>query len=307
MELFQLKCFLSVVEQQSFTEGAYAVSISQSSLSKYIGRLEDQLGAKLFDRSKRAVTLTPAGRVLEGHARRLLQDYGELEAAMKRFSGGGRLHIGSIDHMGRVGLAAPIASFLKRFPHGGVEIEIEKGDTLTLMNLLIAGRLDMAFVAAIASPVLDRTNLDEFQLAPYQLYPLVQDSYHVVVGRGHPLAGVERVSWPRLAQERLLLLDKTFSINPMIRQTFHRQGLTPQIGFECDQVDTLLGLAEQELGVALLSKKVASARYDVCAVPMEQAVRRDTILVVPRDLEGRERLAGHFVRHVVDYYREAGT
>lgn len=73
------------------------------------------------------MTLTPAGREFEPHARKLLADYDEMMASIKRFSNSGHLHIGSVDHMGRVGLTTPISTFLKQYPDGGVTIDIERG------------------------------------------------------------------------------------------------------------------------------------------------------------------------------------
>ena len=126
MDLFQLKCFVNVVDQRSFTKAAFEVSSSQSALSKQISKLEDELNVRLFDRSRRVVTLTPAGREFEPHARKLLADYDEMMASIKRFSNSGHLHIGSVDHMGRVGLTTPISTFLKQYPDGGVTIDIER-------------------------------------------------------------------------------------------------------------------------------------------------------------------------------------
>ena len=94
MDLFQLKCFVNVVDQRSFTKAAFEVSSSQSALSKQISKLEDELNVRLFDRSRRVVTLTPAGREFEPHARKLLADYDEMMASIKRFSNSGHLHIG---------------------------------------------------------------------------------------------------------------------------------------------------------------------------------------------------------------------
>lgn len=300
MDLFQVKCFLSIVDHRSFTEASHEVCISQSSLSKNISKLEDELGVKLFDRSKRTAELTPAGRTFEGHARTLMADYGALETDMKRYSEGGTLHIGSVDHMGRVGLAVPIASFLNQSSPGGVEIDIEEGDTRTLMNLLLAGKIDLAFIAHIQSPLQRASNIDDFDLSGYRLHTLVRDQYHVVVSKHHPLARRECLTWSEIAGEKLVLLDKTFSINAIIRDMFRQQGLTPNICFECEQVDTILGLVEENYGVSLMSKKVADSNYQVTAIPLDLPITRNTVLVEPRQF--KENLAGRFVRHTLEYF-----
>lgn len=182
----------------------------------------------------------------------------------------------------------------------------ERGDTINLMNHLLAGKLDLAFVAHIISPVSGISNLDGFQLDKYHLYPLVHDEYHTIVSRQHKFVHRDILSWEELTSERLLLLDKSYSSNAIIRDAFHQQGLSPNVAFECDQVDTLLGLVEEKFGVALLSKRVATTRYEVASVRMRSPITRDTVLVISKEVEARQRLAGEFTRHVVNYFEEAG-
>lgn len=69
MELRQLEYFVAVAEERNFTRAAERVHISQSGVSAQIRQLERELGAELFDRSARTVTLTPAGKAALDHAR----------------------------------------------------------------------------------------------------------------------------------------------------------------------------------------------------------------------------------------------
>ena len=304
MDLFQLKCFVNVVDQRSFTKAAFEVSSSQSALSKQISKLEDELNVRLFDRSRRVVTLTPAGREFEPHARKLLADYDEMMASIKRFSNSGHLHIGSVDHMGRVGLTTPISTFLKQYPDGGVTIDIERGTSLGVMDQLVAGKLDMAFIAHIISPFSKASNIDAYQLDHYRLYTLVVDNFHAIVSRRHRFAGLDVVTWQDLAEEKLVILDKSYGLNAIIRESFRQCGLRPNIAFECDQVDAILGMVEGNFGISILSKRIAATQYDVEAIPIDPPISRNTVLVVPKEVEARQRLAGGFVRHIVDYYRD---
>ena len=304
MDLFQLKCFVNVVDQRSFTKAAFEVSSSQSALSKQISKLEDELNVRLFDRSRRVVTLMPAGREFEPHARKLLADYDEMMASIKRFSNSGHLHIGSVDHMGRVGLTTPISTFLKQYPDGGVTIDIERGTSLGVMDQLVAGKLDMAFIAHIISPFSKASNIDAYQLDHYRLYTLVVDNYHAIVSRRHRFAGLDVVTWQDLAEEKLVILDKSYGLNAIIRESFRQCGLRPNIAFECDQVDAILGMVEGNFGISILSKRIAATQYDVEAIPIDPPISRNTVLVVPKEVEARQRLAGGFVRHIVDYYRD---
>ncbi|QAT49111.1 LysR family transcriptional regulator [Caproiciproducens sp. NJN-50] len=304
MDLFQIKCFIHIVDQKSFTKAAFEVSISQSALSKNISKLEKELGIQLFDRSKRLATLTPAGHEFESYARKIQTDYDALLSAVKRFSTSGHLHIGSVEHMGRVGLTAPISSFLKQYPDKSVSIDIEKGDTVGLMNQLMAGKIDMAFIAHIISPISKTSNIDAYQLGQYRLYTLLLDEYHVIIGPQHKFAKRETISWQELAAERLVILNESYSLNTIIRETFRQCGLRPDIVFECDQVDTILGLVEENFGVSLLSKRIATTKYNVVAIRMDSPITRNTVLVIPKEVESHQRLAGQFAHHIINYYED---
>lgn len=304
MELFQLQCFIKVVDLKSFSEAAFEVSISQSSLSKHISKLEDELKVQLFDRSKRSALLTPAGRVFLLHARKLLEDYADMTDALRQFSNSNRLLIGTVDHMGRVGVTIPIASFLNLFPGGHVSIEMKKSNTLELMDQLLSKKIDMAFIAHIVSSITGTSNIGAYQLEPYHLYTLVEDEYHAIVNKNHRFAGRDRISWEELAAEKLVLLDKTYSLSSMIRECFQHKQLPLSTAFECDQVDTLLSMVEKGFGVAILSRRIADSRYEVVSVPMEEPIARNTVLVVPKELEKHHKVTRDFVSHVLNYYTD---
>lgn len=304
MEIFQLQCFITVVELKSFSDAAYEVSISQSSLSKHISKLEDELNVRLFDRSKRSATLTSVGSEFLVHARKLLRDYEEMTDSIRRFSNSDHLLIGSVDHMGRVGVTIPIASFLSRTTDSRCSIEMKKGNTLELMNQLMGKKIDMAFIAHLVSPITGTSNIDAYQLEPYHLYTLVKDEYHAIVSKNHRFAGRSKIPWEELASEKLILLDKTYSLSTMIRDSFRHKTLPLTIAFECDQVDTLLSMVEKGFGVAILSSRIADSRYQVVPVPMEEPITRNTVLIVPKELEEGRRTAREFVNHILDYYED---
>ena len=130
------------------------------------------------------------------------------------------------------------------------------------------------------------------------------DNYHAIVSRRHRFAGLDVVTWQDLAEEKLVILDKSYGLNAIIRESFRQCGLRPNIAFECDQVDAILGMVEGNFGISILSKRIAATQYDVEAIPIDPPISRNTVLVVPKEVEARQRLAGGFVRHIVDYYRD---
>lgn len=99
MHTDQLEYFVAIAEQGSFTEASYELSISQSSLSKQINKLEEELNVKLFVRGRRQLMLTDAGRDFLVYARDALRNYRNICAELLKYSSGGTIHIGSVDHM----------------------------------------------------------------------------------------------------------------------------------------------------------------------------------------------------------------
>lgn len=88
------------------------------------------------------------------------------------------------------------------------------------MDQLVAGKLDMAFIAHIISPFSKASNIDAYQLDHYRLYTLVVDNYHAIVSRRHRFAGLDVVTWQDLAEEKLVILDKSYGLKAIIRESF---------------------------------------------------------------------------------------
>ena len=116
----------------------------------------------------------------------------------------------------------------------------------------------------------------------------------------------KEISWEQLAEEKFVLLDKRYSLNSIVRKSFQRLGIAPHIAFECDQADTILGLVEENFGVTMLSRRIATTRYAVTAIPLEHPLSRNTVLVVPWELEQKRKLAQRFVQHMVGFFQEKG-
>ena len=131
LNITQLKYFLAVTEHDTFLEAADEMNISQSSLSKQLGRLEDELGVQLFDRSKRSSSLTEAGKVFLKEAGRLLNQYQIMLSHMKIYKkNNGTFRIGSLAFLGQYGLNFKIAEFTASHPEYSITVEDVEEDIL---------------------------------------------------------------------------------------------------------------------------------------------------------------------------------
>ena len=146
MELRQLEHFVTVAEEQHFTRAAARVHVVQSSLSASIKALERELGEPLFVRDNRRVTLTQAGRALLPAARATLAAVDEGRDTVAGVHGvlRGELHVGAIQTLGVVDLAALLTTFRK--DHPGVTLRLSWGAAGDLARAVVDGELDVAFV-----------------------------------------------------------------------------------------------------------------------------------------------------------------
>lgn len=305
MNFLQLECFVSIAKNKSFTEAANEILLSQSSLSKHIVKLEIELGIKLFNRNTRNIALTIAGEEFLQHAKVLLDEYYNTLKKVQLYSNSYSINIGSIEHMSKVRLTAPIASFLDKFP--SVDINIKQGDTICLMDMLISYKIDMAFIAHIIYPFLDSSNISNISNYPLDnldLYTLVEDEYYLVVNKNHKLASKTKIDWTELANEKLVILGSRYSLNTVIKTTLKYLNVPAKIVFESNQVDTILGLINENYGVSLLSKKVAMGNDNLTTLSIDNPIRRNTAIVIRKDTVS-SGINKKFVEHILSYYNNS--
>ena len=146
MTLKQLELFLAITDQRSFSRGAELVSLVQSTASQHIRSLEDELGSRLFDRSKNGVYLTEAGRLLEEHARRICAACDDARLTMRRFAGAEEaiLRVGASTIPAACLIPDLLAPFSAAWP--GVRLELVQGDTREVLRLLQADAMELALV-----------------------------------------------------------------------------------------------------------------------------------------------------------------
>ncbi|WP_069815979.1 LysR family transcriptional regulator [Streptomyces sp. TP-A0874] len=251
MELRQLEYFVTVAEERNFTRAAERVHISQSGVSAQIRQLERELGAELFDRSARTVTLTEAGRAALEHARAALAAAGAVSEAVGEVTGliRGRLTVGMV-----VGCTIPplfdaIAAFHRAHP--GVEVSLLEGDSDHLVELVRAGGVDLALVGAAADPL---EGLGELTIVSERLVAAVPAE--------HPLAGESRVALRDLLRHPLVAMPRGTGLRTVFEQACAAQGLRPVVALEASAADAIAGLAGRGLGVAVLSHSMAAGYRD---------------------------------------------
>jgi len=239
-DLRQLECFCAVARAGSFTKAADELGIAQPSLSEQIARLEQGLGAALFERLNRRVELTPLGEAILGKAQAILEDAAALPEHFEQAREGvhGPLRVGAIPTILPYYLSPLLRTFTSRYPD--VDLHVREGKTAELADQVLEGILDLAVVSL---PV---------EGSGLVMKELFRDPLYLVVPEEHPLAREGSVKLRRLSQERLIILkdghclrDETLAVCDRARARFAGH-------FEADQFLTVFELIRAGFGVGIL-------------------------------------------------------
>jgi DNA-binding transcriptional LysR family regulator len=129
-----LQAFLAVADHRSFTRAAIMLNRTQSAVSMQVKRLEEQLHAELFHRTKANVDLSAAGERLLGYARRILSLNEEAVGRVREHRVEGRVRLGVMDDYGTLLVPPLLASFIASYPL--IDVEMETGLTSTMIHRL---------------------------------------------------------------------------------------------------------------------------------------------------------------------------
>ncbi|MET8971466.1 LysR family transcriptional regulator [Streptomyces hydrogenans] len=261
MDLRQLEYFVAVAEERNFTRAAERVHISQSGVSAQIRRLEHELGAELFDRSARTVTLTVAGEAALAHARAALASAEAVGRAVDEVTGlvRGRLTVGMVVGCTVTPLFDALAAFHEAHP--GVEIRLREETSARLADAVRSGTVDLALIGAAATTP---DGLDALTIIDERLVAAVPP--------GHPLTGLPHVTLRELTAHPLVCMPSGTGLRAVLDQACAEQDLHPSIAMEAGAADAIADLAVRGLGVAVLSASMATPYTDrLTALPLTDA------------------------------------
>jgi DNA-binding transcriptional LysR family regulator len=241
MDIRQLKAFVAIAESGTFTAGAARVHVTQAAISMQIRQLENETGARLFVRAPRRVILTEAGEKLLERAYVILREHDAALEEMAALTGAhrGRLRIGSASAMVAADPLPQILRELKK-AHEAVETSVASGTSEALVQQVLAGELDVAFVSL---PVEARGIQTE----------LLSEDYLVgIASPRHKLANQKVVSAYALAGEKLILGERGGNTRRLIDQFFSQAGVTPKVIMELSRLAAIKRMVEEDMGVGVV-------------------------------------------------------
>ena len=245
MQLHQLEYVLAVAKYSSFTHAAEEINISQSSLSQQISTLEKELGINLFIRTTRSVYLTSVGQDFVTHAMRIMSEVNATHQCMQEYVSvhKGQLTIGVIPVVGHYPIPELLAGFNRDFP--GVKLSLIEDQDDSLLEMLNNSKLDASIV--------QYANID----SPFQYFPLYTDKMVLLASSKTHLASKKSIDLKELKNEKFVLTPLTSGHQHDFIKACKSDGFEPKILMTCSSVKTMLGLTRENMGVTVLSSKVA--------------------------------------------------
>ncbi|WP_027966408.1 LysR family transcriptional regulator [Halomonas halocynthiae] len=245
MELRHLHYFRVVAEELNFTRAAERLYISQPPLSRQIKKLEEEIGAVLFERSTRGVALTASGQFLYEHTLQILEKVESTVAATRRIARSKRdlFSIGFVPSAFYGQLPLLVRSLRQK---DNVELVLTELTTIQQVQALKAGRIDIGF---------GRLRIDDPEVEQEVLY---EEPMMAALPSDHALEG-KRPTLAELAKEPIIVFPTTPrpSLADIVLGLFHRRGLKVEVAQETNELQTALGLVVAGLGFTLVPEKVS--------------------------------------------------
>lgn len=250
MELRHLRYFCAAAEELNITRAAARLHMAQPPLTRQINQLEEELGAQLFIRGPRGLTLTPTGKFFHEHALQMLEKLDTTVAAVRRMSR---------SHKEMFGIGFVPSLFYGQLPllvrelrqKDEVELTLAELTTVEQVQALKAGRIDIGF---------GRLRIDDPDVEQEVLF---EEPMMAAVPEGHPLVGTTP-TMEELARYPLVLYPASPrpSLADLVLGLFRRRGLKVTVVQEANEMQTALGLVVSDFGITLVPDQVKRQNRD---------------------------------------------
>jgi DNA-binding transcriptional LysR family regulator len=285
VELSELRVFLRVASERSFSRAAMKLHRTQPAVSQSIRRIEDALGERLFDRSTKDATLTEAGTLLRDYAERLLRLEEEAEAAVRDLKDlrRGRVLVGANE--ASVHAVLPLIGAFRE-AHPLVHVDVRRRPARTIGADVAQGNLDFGVLT--------------FQPAEDGLKSLVlgHDELVMLVHPSHPLAKRREATLAECARQTVIAHNDPSHVRERVLQLFDQHHIPANILISLPSLEGIKRAVAMELGVALLPRRCAEAeiaRGELTALQIPEIRLRRQVRLVYRKSGERSHAAGAFL------------
>ncbi|XVV16471.1 LysR family transcriptional regulator [Actinoplanes sp. CA-131856] len=247
MLIEDLRALLALGEHRHVTGAATALGTTQPTLSRLLKRLEDEVGARLFERDARGVHPNPLGEVTLAAARDIVDRHDRLRSDLAGLldPSSGTVRLAFLDSMATSLVPRILRDVRRRAPRMRIELRQEPGHEM--LRDLDAGLSELALISPRPS-------------GPYGWIALQTQSLALIVPPDHRWASRTRtVPLAEVAKEDFVTIPPGFGFRQLVDDLFQAAGVTPRVAFEIGDLATIEGLVGAGLGVALVPEQFVGA------------------------------------------------
>lgn len=291
MHLKHLKVFCDVVGHRSFSRAADENGISQSGASQMVHQLEEHLGVRLIDRSKRPFVLTREGETFYEGCRKLVPKYFSLEEEVRSLHKevSGRVSVASIYSVGLSHMNRIVQEFMLQHPKANVRIQYQHPDRV--YELVESDQVDLGLVSY---PRSSRTIL----ALPWREEPMV-----LVCAPQHPLASRATVRLEELEGLKMVAFDAGLEIRHEVDKELMARGVSVAVVMEFDNTETIKRAVEIDAGVSLLPEPTVDREVQagsLVAIHLEGTRITRPVGIIQRKGKDLGKTAGRFLQLLRD-------
>lgn len=255
-----MKYFVEVVKQGGMTKASKSLYIAQPTISKAIKDIEAEMAVPLFDRSKRNLVLTDAGKIFFNKCKEIISLYDNLPTEINSLYGleTGHINISMSAVMSMRKFIGVLGDFHQLYPNITYNL-IESGGKTT-ENLILNDEVD---IGVTTLPV-------DHHL--FESISLNKEDLRVVLYREHPLAYKTKIKMEELAEENFILFNEDFYLNDKIIENAKNAGFVPNMASQISQWNVIENLIINKLGIAILPATISELlNDDVKMIQLENA------------------------------------
>lgn len=294
MEFAQLEAFLAVARHHSFGQAAAELGLTQPALSISIRKLETTLEVSLFDRFRRDVRLTDAGRLFHDYAQRIINLRNQARVAIEELQQVqfGKVTIGANESTNLYLLPKIILKFRERYPN--IKIEVFRSSSVELPQEVKERNLDFGIIAFDAE---DRE---------LESYPILQDELVLILPPDHPLAKKKKVTFRDLAKETFVAHNVNSPSRDHVVDAFRKHHALLNIAIELSSLETIKQFVQRKVGIAFLPRLAVAeelAQGKFISMPIEGFQHRRTLSAISL----RDKVHSHAAVKFLDTMKSFAT
>lgn len=287
MEVNQLRYFVAVAKTGSFSKAAAMCYVSQPALSEQIQKLEHEVGKPLFNRNRRKIIPTTAGRLLIERANRILNEVEEAKQEVQSSDGitCGRISIGVLPTIAPYFLPHVFAQFTQKCPE--TEVMVHEDMTARLLQMTDAGELD---VGILSLPIKENG---------FEIEELFTEELLLALPSNHPLVEKAKIQIEDLCPEKFILMKEGHCLGDQALVFCHRHDFRPHIVLRSSQIETIQSLVMAGLGVSLVPQMAKmTGRLPLIYRSLEKPRPTRTIVAVWRSKREPSAALQEFLKHL---------